>query len=257
MKLQSIKFITKIMILTLSVTFTFARAETTAPASKTTTQNAILQTADEKLSYTLALDIGTNFKNQNVNIHPEAFMLGLKDGLNGNTSLVKKDDMNQALSELQENLIAKREAEFVKISEENLRYGEEFLAKNRKKIGVKETPDGLQYRILKRGSGTSPEKDDVVTVEYIGRALDGTIFDQSQPGAPVTFPVSEVIPGWTKALMMMKPGAIWEIFLPPALAYGENGSGGTIGPNQTLIFKVRLVSFEKLDSKATADDASE
>lgn len=117
-----------------------------------------------------------------------------------------------------------------------------FLITNSKKPGVKTLPDGLQYRVIKQGVGKSPTDTDTVVVDYVGTLVDGTEFDSSyKRGQPATFQVAQVIPGWTEALKMMKPGAVWELFIPANLAYGDQGAPPVIGPNQTLIFKVHLI----------------
>src|SRR5579872_477371 len=127
-----------------------------------------------------------------------------------------------------------------------------FLAANQKKPGVVTLPSGLQYKELTPGAGASPTNNDTVVVEYVGTLIDGTKFDSSYDrGQPATFPVTAVIPGWTQALKLMKPGATWELYIPAALAYGEQGVPGNpgqppvIGPNQALIFKVHLVRVNK------------
>lgn len=127
-----------------------------------------------------------------------------------------------------------------------------FLAANQKKPGVVTLPNGLQYKEITPGKGTSPTDNDTVVVEYVGTLIDGTKFDSSYDrGQPATFQVAAVIPGWTQALKLMKPGATWELYIPSALAYGEQGVPGNvgqppvIGPNQALIFKVHLVSVNK------------
>jgi len=127
-----------------------------------------------------------------------------------------------------------------------------FLAANQKKPGVVTLPNGLQYKEITPGKGASPTDNDTVVVDYAGTLIDGKEFDSSyKRGQPATFQVSAVIPGWTQALKMMKPGATWELFIPAALAYGEQGVPAeagqppVIGPNQALIFKVHLISVNK------------
>jgi len=132
------------------------------------------------------------------------------------------------------------------MSEKQKQRGEAFLAENKKKEGVKTLPSGLQYKVVKAGSGKKPKLDDTVTVQYRGTLIDGTEFDSSfRRGQPATFPVSGVIPGWTEALPLMEEGAKWQLFIPPKLAYGERGAGGLIGPNATLIFEVELISIQE------------
>ena len=124
--------------------------------------------------------------------------------------------------------------------------GEAFLKANKQKQGVVTLPSGLQYKVLKEGTGTPPKADDVVTVNYQGSLIDGTEFDSSyRRGQPATFPVNGVIQGWVEALQLMKPGSTWELYIPANLAYGEDGAAPAIGPNEVLIFKVELLSIDK------------
>lgn len=123
--------------------------------------------------------------------------------------------------------------------------GEAFLQANKTKPGVVTLPSGLQYQVLDAGSGKKPGKNDTVTVDYEGRLVNGQIFDSSyQRGQPATFNVSQVIEGWTEALQRMNTGATWMLYIPPSLAYGAAGAGGAIGPNETLVFKVHLISVK-------------
>ena len=124
--------------------------------------------------------------------------------------------------------------------------GEAFLQQNKAKPGVVTLADGLQYKVLTPGKGAKPTDQDVVTVEYAGKLINGTEFDNSaKHGGTIDFQVGQVIPGWVEALKLMQPGATWELFIPSDLAYGETGAPPSIGPNETLIFKVKLVSFKK------------
>ena len=128
----------------------------------------------------------------------------------------------------------------------NKRLGEAFLSTNKLKPEVVTLPDGLQYKILVDGSGPKPAVNDVVTVNYAGKLIDGTEFDSSyKRGEPASFPVSGVIPGWVEALQMMNVGSTWELYIPANLAYGETGAPPSIGPNETLIFKVQLLGIKK------------
>ncbi|HKJ41846.1 MAG TPA: FKBP-type peptidyl-prolyl cis-trans isomerase [Sunxiuqinia sp.] len=135
--------------------------------------------------------------------------------------------------------------------EKNKKEGEEFLAKNKAKDGIKVTDSGLQYEVLKEGTGPKPKATDKVKVDYTGKLLDGTVFDSSvERGKPATFGVNQVIPGWTEALQMMPVGSKWRIYIPSDLAYGPRGAGKDIGPNSTLIFDVELLAIVKDDAKA-------
>lgn len=131
-------------------------------------------------------------------------------------------------------------------AEVNKKAGDDFLAANSKKSGVVTLPDGLQYKVITKGTGAKPTKDDIVTVNYAGTLVNGKEFDSSYTrGQPATFPVSGVIAGWTEALQMMPKGSTWMLYIPSSLAYGEQGMPPVIGPNETLIFKVELLEVNK------------
>lgn len=131
------------------------------------------------------------------------------------------------------------------IAEKNLHLGKTFLEENQKKADIHSLPSGMQYKVQKEGEGQSPGPTDVVTVNYRGTLIDGTEFDSSYSRhTPATFAVNAVIPGWTEALQLMKPGAKWTVYIPSKLAYGEYGAGRLIGPNSTLIFDIELLSVK-------------
>ena len=131
------------------------------------------------------------------------------------------------------------------LGEKNKKEGEAFLAENKTKEGVKTLQSGLQYKVIKEGTGKTPKADETVVTNYRGTLTDGTEFDSSyKRGQPATFPVKGVIPGWTEALQLMREGSKWELFIPSSLAYGERGAGNTIGPNATLIFEIELISVK-------------
>lgn len=130
--------------------------------------------------------------------------------------------------------------------QKNQKEGEAFLAANGKKPGVKTLPSGLQYEVIKAGAGKQPAATDTVTVHYKGTLINGTEFDSSyKRGQPASFPLNQVIKGWTEGVQLMKEGAKYRFFIPPQLAYGARGAGGLIGPNSTLIFDVELISVQK------------
>ena len=132
------------------------------------------------------------------------------------------------------------------MSEINEKTGREFLEENGKRAEVKTTASGLQYEVIKEGDGAKPVASDQVVVHYTGKLIDGTVFDSSEErGVPATFGVTQVIPGWVEALQLMSVGSTWRLFIPSALAYGPQGAGGVIGPNQTLIFDVSLLEIVK------------
>ncbi|MDA8561595.1 FKBP-type peptidyl-prolyl cis-trans isomerase [Gammaproteobacteria bacterium] len=123
--------------------------------------------------------------------------------------------------------------------------GKKFLTENKNKKGIVSLPSGLQYEVISEGNGKKPRETDIVTVDYEGKLLNGQIFDSSyKRGQPASFPVNGVISGWTEALQLMNEGSTWKLYIPPQLAYGEAGAGGVIGPNETLIFKVKLLNVK-------------
>lgn len=213
----------------------------TAPAS--------LDTDTQKLSYSIGADLGKNFKKQGIEIDTAAMAKGMQDGMGDGQLQLTEQQMRDVLNRFQQELMAKRNAEFNKKAEENKAKGEAFLAENKDKTGVITLPSGLQYKIIEKGTGAKPTKSDMVTVDYTGRLIDGKVFDSSEKtGKPATFRVSQVIPGWTEALQLMPAGSTWEIYVPSDLAYGPRSMGGPIGPNETLIFKIHLISVKKGDA---------
>ncbi|RAP38373.1 hypothetical protein B1207_00335 [Legionella quinlivanii] len=221
---------------------TMSLAMSTAIAASDVT----LSTDMDKLSYSIGADLGKNFKKQGIEVNPAAMAKGLQDGMAGSQLMLTDDQMKEVLNKFQKDLMSKRNAEFSKKSEENKSKGEAFLSQNKTKEGVVSLPSGLQYKIIETGSGAKPAKDDTVTVEYTGKTIDGQVFDSTdKSGKPATFKVSQVIPGWTEALQLMPAGSTWEIYIPSALAYGPRSVGGPIGPNETLIFKIHLISVKK------------
>jgi FKBP-type peptidyl-prolyl cis-trans isomerase FklB len=196
----------------------------------------------EKTSYALGANIGSSFKRQDVEVNMDMFMKGLKDALAGNSALTEQE-VRDTLAALQKDIRTKQEEKHKQLSEKNKAEGQKFLAENKNKDGVITLPSGLQYKVLAPGQGEPPRSNDVVSVNYRGNLIDGTEFDNSyKRNAPASFAVNGVIKGWSEALQLMKPGAKWQLFLPPELAYGERGSGQHIGPSSTLIFEVELLS---------------
>jgi FKBP-type peptidyl-prolyl cis-trans isomerase FklB len=154
--------------------------------------------------------------------------------------------MRERVMALQKDLMAKKAEQGKAMAEKNKAAGEAFLAENKKKERVVALPDGLQYKIITEGTGTTPKATDKVKVNYKGTLTDGTEFDSSyKRGEPAIFQVDKVIAGWTEVLQLMKVGSKWDVYIPSNLAYGEHGTGMVIGPNQTLIFEVELISIEK------------
>jgi FKBP-type peptidyl-prolyl cis-trans isomerase FklB len=192
----------------------------------------------EEFSYSLGLTISANLLQSGVkDIDALQFLAGLQDTYAANHPRIS---MNRANQKLHDFMLAHNEEE----ANKNLEEGLLFLAGNLKNTGVIETETGLQYKILKAGYGKSPLISDDVKCHYHGLLLDGTVFDSSVERRQASvFPVSAVIPGWSEALQMMKEGAKWRLFIPFDLAYGDQGAGGMIGPNATLIFDVELLEI--------------
>lgn len=222
--------------------------------SVSTTMAAVtLDTEEAKLSYSIGTDLGSNFKAQNINVNSDAFMAGMTDALSGKKPQLTKAEMKQTLQNFQKKMLMKRLAQYKKSAEKNKKEGDAFLKANKAKPGVVTLASGLQYKVLAKGAGQSPTKEDAVTVEYTGKLLNGKVFDSSdKAGKPATFKVTQVIPGWTEALQLMKVGSKWEIYVPSKLAYGARGIGGPIGPNETLVFQIKLISIEKDQKKNKA-----
>lgn len=210
------------------------------------TDASSLDTETDKLSYSIGADLGKNFKGQGIEINPQAMAKGVEDSMSGKALLLNDEQMKEVLNNFQRNLMAKRQADFSKKAEANKAKGEAFLAENKRKEGITTLPSGLQYKIIEQGKGVKPGKEDTVTVEYTGHLIDGQVFDSTEKaGKPAVFKVSQVIPGWTEALQLMPKGSTWEVFVPANLAYGTRSLGGPIGPNETLIFKIRLIDVKK------------
>lgn len=196
-------------------------------------------TLQEKISYIIGRDMAGNLKKQGIDVNADAFVKGMKEAIEGKPSSLSQEEVQQAMMELQQEMGQKQGA----AGAENQKAGEEFLAQNKNKAGVKTLPSGLQYEVLNEGSGKTPSASDKVTTHYHGTLIDGTVFDSSyERGQPATFPVNGVIAGWTEALQLMKEGAKWRLYIPSNLAYGSQGAGDVIGPNTTLIFDVELIS---------------
>ncbi len=210
-----------------------------------------LKTDKEKVSYAIGLRLGQNMKREGIEVDQESFLKGLNDGKSGAEPLMTPAELQETMVKFSQEMMAKKRAAFEKKAAENKAKGQAFLEANKKKKGVKVTKSGLQYRVIKPGTGKSPKPDDLVTCHYRGMLIDGTEFDSSYARQqPATFTVSGVIAGWQEALPMMKEGAKWELVVPAELAYGLRGAGPKIGPNAVLVFEVELLKVGQ-DEKAS------
>ena len=201
------------------------------------------ESVEDRASYAIGLNIGRNMKAQEVPVNVELLIKGLRDALAGTDPALTDEEMQAAVSSLQQSVMAKQQEKMKMEGDKNQKAADEFLAKNKAKEGVKTTASGLQYEVLKEGTGAIPKATDKVTVHYTGTLIDGTKFDSSvDRGQPATFGVNQVIAGWTEALQLMKVGGKYRLYVPPALGYGPQGAGnGEIGPNALLIFDVELL----------------
>ncbi|MBI4838452.1 MAG: FKBP-type peptidyl-prolyl cis-trans isomerase, partial [Nitrospirae bacterium] len=175
---------------------------------------------------------------------------GVGDALIGGKFLLTDDELRETLTALQKDLSAKQQERMQGLLDKNKKEGAAFLEGNKKKEGVKTTASGLQYNVIKEGTGKTPKASDTVKVNYSGKLIDGTEFDSSyKRGEPATFQVGGVIAGWTEALQLMKEGAKWQLVIPSNLAYGETGAGNVIEPNSVLIFEVELLAVTEKAAK--------
>jgi FKBP-type peptidyl-prolyl cis-trans isomerase FklB len=217
-----------------------------APVTSKSGTALTLKTQKEKASYALGMKIGGDLRRQGMNtaVDPAIAARGFKDALAGSKALITEDEERAALTQLQSDVRNKQEAKAHEQGSGARKEGEAFLAANKSKEGVVTLPSGLQYKILKEGTGPKPTASDTVTCNYRGTLLNGKEFDSSyKRGEPTSFPVGGVIKGWTEALQLMPVGSKWQLFIPGDMAYGDRGAGGDIGPGETLIFEVELLSI--------------
>lgn len=196
------------------------------------------QTEKEKVSYVFGHQVGENLKRNNMDLDLDFFINGITRGLEGKKSLFTKEEAKDLLIRFQQQMTA---AKFNKNKEKEDR----FLTANSMKKGVKQTKSGLQYKIIKEGSGIKPTLTSKVTVHYKGTLLSGKVFDSSyKRGKPATLPLNGVVKGWQEALQLMKEGAKWTLFIPSKLGYGKRGAGRIIGPGEMLIFDIELIKVD-------------
>lgn len=239
-----------------------ASATQPAPAAKSTTAATAkprtaatasaplaLTTQKDKASYAIGMNIGKSvaakFKSDSLDVNTAIFLRGMKDAMAGGKTLLTDDQAKAVLDTLQADMTKNQEAKMAIAGDVNKAKGDAFLAANKAKDGVVTLPSGLQYKIVTPGTGPKPTLSDSVVCNYRGTLIDGTEFDASaKHGGPATFPVGQVIKGWTEALQLMPVGSKWQLYIPSDLAYGSRGAGGDIGPNSTLIFDIELLSIK-------------
>lgn len=223
-----------------------------APAAATPAVAGELSTQEQKVSYILGMNIGGQFKANQVKLDETSFVAGIKTSVDGSEPKLTKEQIQQTMQAFQADMQKKQEeaqkaeqAAMEAAAVKNKEEGTKFLAENSKKAGVQTTASGVQYEVLTEGKGEKPKATDTVTVHYVGTLIDGKEFDSSiKRNEPASFAVNAVIPGWVEVLQLMPVGSKWKVAIPSDLAYGAGGTGGEIGPNATLIFEVELLKIE-------------
>jgi len=255
-----------------SIVMSYGQASTAAPAAKPAAKKPAtagtaktagakpaaaaplsLNTKKEKVSYAIGADLGGKLKSSSIDVDPNILTRALKDSLTGAKSAMSDDEVRATLTDLTKDLQQKQVALNKEKADKNKKDGDAFLAANKTKEGVVALPSGLQYKILKAGTGSKPTAADTVVCNYKGTLIDGKEFDSSyKRGQPATFPVGGVIKGWTEALQLMPVGSTWQLFIPADLAYGDRQAGPDITPGSTLVFEVELMSIQAKDTKTDA-----
>ncbi|MEP1216823.1 MAG: FKBP-type peptidyl-prolyl cis-trans isomerase [Marinobacter sp.] len=208
-------------------------------------ENPALETTDEKVSYGMGLVMGERMGNDLPDLQMDQFLQGIQHGHAGDEEQTRmtREEIQEALMAYQTKLQEQEAAQSEELAKKNREAGEEFLAENAKRDGVKTTESGLQYEILEEGNGEKPTAEDRVRVHYTGELISGEVFDSSRErGEPVTFGLNQVIPGWTEGLQLMSEGSRAKLYIPADLAYGPGGNQ-RIGPNETLVFDVELLEI--------------
>ena len=242
-------YLSTLVIALIGITMTGCNEDkgaTKAPAAATPTAKTTLTTQQEKVGYSIGVQIGSQLAQTKDSLDTDALILGLSDALAQKKPKMTNEEMQQAKMTFQQEMQAKAQKQMAEMTLKNKAEGEAFLAANKTKPGVVTLPSGLQYKVLKEGTGPIPTASDTVVTNYTGKLINGKVFDSSvQRGEPATFPVNGVIPGWTEALQKMKVGSKWELVIPADLAYGERGAGQAIAPNSVLIFELELLEVKK------------
>ena len=206
--------------------------------------SADLESFEGRSSYAVGVDIGNNLAQTGVELELAGVVAGLSDVLEGREPKLTNEEIGEVLQELSTRMQTAQQQQFEEATTQNVAEGAAYLEENGQRDGVTTTASGLQYEVLTQGTGARPSATDQATVNYRGTLVDGTEFDSSyERGEPATFPINQVIAGWTEALQLMPVGSKYRFVIPSDLGYGERGSGPVIGPNATLIFEVELLSI--------------
>lgn len=240
-----------------TIVFGLASIPLALNAAETAAEGAFATTKD-KVSYSIGLDLGTYLTSMKGKIDFDILKQGLNDGFTGAEPKLGAEEMAAAQEEFAATLQAEQAAQMEQMKEKNSAAGQAYLEENKKREGVVVTDSGLQYEVITAGEGAMPTAEDIVQVNYVGTLIDGTEFDSSiARGEPVTFPVGQVIPGWTEALQQMKVGGKHRVVIPAELAYGETGAPPVIEPNSVLIFEIELLAIEEPMAEAGEEKKSE
>jgi FKBP-type peptidyl-prolyl cis-trans isomerase FklB len=234
-----------------------------SPAENKPAASALKDDKD-KVSYSLGVDIGRTLQRLQLDLNETALSQGIADVLGNKPMAMTDQELQQTLQAFQQKMMqkqqeamSKKQDEMKAVAEKNKAEGKKFLEENAKKSGVKTTPSGLQYKIIKEGTGEKPKDADTVETNYRGTTIDGKEFDSSaKHGSSFSFPVNGVIKGWSEALKMMPVGSKWELFVPSDLAYGDEGYGDDIAPGSTLVFEVELLGIKKNAANTAAPGPS-
>jgi FKBP-type peptidyl-prolyl cis-trans isomerase FklB len=224
-----------------------------SPAATSASPSSAFKTDKDKISYSLGVDIGRTLQRLQLDLNEEVLSRGIADVLGGKTMAMTDQELQETLQAFQQKMMqkqqesmAKKQDEMKVVAAKNKADGKKFLEDNSKKAGVKSTPSGLQYKVVKEGKGEKPKDSDVVETNYRGTTIDGKEFDSSaKHGSTFSFPVNGVIKGWSEALKLMPVGSKWELYIPSDLAYGDEGYGEDIPPGSTLVFEVELLGIKK------------
>jgi len=206
--------------------------------------NMPLATRVDSVSYIVGMQMGKSLKEQSVPVTPNAILAGLNDGLAGTTSRIPDDKAQLTMAAFRDEMMAKQHAKDSAATAVNQKAGADFLAANKSKPGVMTTASGLQYKVIKQGTGPKPGPKSVVSVHYKGSLIDGEAFDSSYGRDPVTFPLTGVVPGWSEGVQLMSVGSKYTIWIPSNLAWGAQGSPPKIGPDATVTFDIELVEIK-------------
>jgi FKBP-type peptidyl-prolyl cis-trans isomerase FklB len=210
-----------------------------------TQEKAHVKTFKDSVSYSIGMNIGRDFKHQLIDIDADLLAQGIKDIVAGSTTILTDSQAQSVMMSFQKDLMGKQEAKNKELGDKNKKEGEDFLAANKTKEGVKVTASGLQYKVIKEGTGPKPKPEQTVQVHYRGTLIDGTEFDSSiKRGQPAEFQLTGVIKGWTEALQLMSVGSKWQLYIPAELAWGPQGTGRLIGPNAVVLFEVELLAIK-------------